>query len=185
MSGLTEKKLQNKRFMHSEEAIICAFLSVRDYVSVDLLISRAQVSRSTFYRHHKNVRRIVLDYEDYLLNKFAKTMESWEENKELRFYFKQLLIFIVANKKIMLFLVQHGGKGVLEELIMELEPIIIGKIKIPRWAETAIIVYRSEAMGLLEKWAEEDFYEGKLNRVLENIVYLTASARERLAKLDN
>lgn len=177
--------MRDKRFLHSEDAIIRSFLSIRDSVSVDYLISRAQISRSTFYRHHKNVKRIVLDYEDYLLNKYSKTMKGWRNGKELKFYYKQLLLFIIANKKIVLFLVQHGEKGIFERLIMKLEPIIVKRIKLPERAKTTLIVYRSEIMGLLEEWAREEFFEEKLNKVLKNIVYLTLTMKDRLMELDS
>ena len=185
MSGLTEKRMRDKRFLHSEDAIIRSFLSIRDSASVDYLTSRAQISRSTFYRHHKSVERIVLDYEDFLLDKYVKTVKGWRENRELKFYFRQLLIFTIVNKKIILFLVQQGEKKVFEGLILELEPIILKAINLPKWAKTVLAVYRSEILGLLEEWAKEEFLEDNLNRVLKNIIYLTVTAKERLIELDS
>ena len=177
--------MRDKRFLHSEEAIIRSFLSIRNCVSVDSLVSRAQISRSTFYRHHKSIKNIVLDYEDYLLNRFMNTMSEWRGNKDLKFYYKQMLIFIITNKKILLFLIQHGEKSVLEGLIVKLEPTIMEIIRFPKRTETALIVYRYEILGLLEEWAKEEFTEENLERVLKNIVYLTTTMKERLLELDN
>ncbi len=184
-SGLTEKRMQDKRFLHSEEAIINAFLSIRDCISVKFLISRAQISRSTFYRHHKNIKRIVLDYEEYLLDKYSKVINTWKKDNELRFYFKQLLFFIISNKKIILFLIQHGEKEVLEELIIELEPIVTSAMNLPKWARLTIVVYRNEITGLLTEWSKENFSDEDLNRILRSILYLTSTIRERLLQLDN
>lgn len=178
--------MRDKRFIRSEEVIIRAYLSIKGRMTVNNLLSRAQISRSTFYRHHNSMRRILLDYEDYLLMQFKKAKGEWRGKKEVRFYYRQLLFFIIANKNMVLFLVQHGEEGVIEGLVEELEPVIIEIIRLPKWAEMGVVVHRNELIGLLIEWGRRDgFSEVCLNKVLDNIVYLSLTAKERLLYLDN
>ena len=184
-SGLTEKRMRDRRFRRTEKAILYAVFSVRDYPNASIVAKKARISRSTLYRHHKNTRNIISDYEKYMLKKYSRMVEKWGKNKKLRFYFEQMLVFVVANKKIILFLLKNGRKGILEGMIAKLEPKVVKAARLPKKAKTVLVVYRGEVLGLLEEWGKSGFSDKELNKVLENIIYLTNTIRERLLNLKN
>ena len=185
MSGLTERRMRDKRFIRSEEVIIRAYSSIGNRMTVNNLLSRAQISRSTFYRHHRNLKRVLLDYEDYLLLMFKKTMSGWKDKKEVKFYFRQLLFFIIANKRMMSFLIRYGERRIFDKILVEFEPIIIKVTRLPEWAKTTLVVYKNELIGLLGEWAEDDFSETSLDKILDDMVYLSVTVKDRLICLDN
>ncbi len=184
-SGLTEKRMRDRRFRRTEKAILYVVFSVRDYSSASIVAKKARISRSTLYRHHKNTRNIISDYEKYMLKKYSRTIEKWGKNKKLRFYFEQMLFFIVANKKIILFLLKNGRTGIFEGMMTRLELKVVKATRLPKQAKTVLVVYRGEVLGLLEEWGKSEFSDKELDKVLENIMYLTNTIRSRLLGLEN
>ena len=69
---ITEKRLKDKRFRDTEEAIVMAFFVLKDKICLKRLIKTAGISRSTLYRHHENINKIVPDYEEYMVSKYKR-----------------------------------------------------------------------------------------------------------------
>ena len=70
-SGITEKRLKDKRFKKTEEAILRVFFETKECISVKSLAIKIGVARSTIYCHHKSIREILPDYEKYILKEFV------------------------------------------------------------------------------------------------------------------
>ena len=97
---ITEKRLNNKRFKKSEEALIRAFFSERRRLNARVIMKRAKISRSTLYRHHRTIYDIVPDYEDFILVKYNRLMRKLTDKKRtnMRIIYYQMLITISLEK---------------------------------------------------------------------------------------
>lgn len=62
--GITEKRLNDKRFKKTEEAILGAFFDKNGYITVMEIAKKVGVTRSTIYGHHRVMREIVKDYKN-------------------------------------------------------------------------------------------------------------------------
>lgn len=185
-SGLTEKRMQDKRFRKTEEAILDAVYSSCNCDGTVVYVTRkAHIARTTFYRHHGAIRKIVNDYEEYLLRLFSNYLRRWRHKQQIRLYFEQMLLFIVANKKTVWFLMRNDGGVVIEKMIKKLEPEIMNSYGISTKYRLGFAVYRKEVLGLIEEWGKGNFRIEELEKVLNNMVYLTKTIRKRLVLLDN
>lgn len=184
-SGLTEKRMQDKRFRRTEDAILVAVIPAKEELSVAKIVKDASISRSTFYRHHRTVQSIVSDYETYIIKQFLKLINRWNQNQRLSVYYEQTLLFINANKIIVGFLLEHGESKVIEKMVKVIEPMIIKIYRIPKNRELMLAVYRKEVLGIIEEWKKNDFESEAMKKVLGNIMYLTESLRGRLIQLEN
>lgn len=185
MGELTEKKLKNKRFHKTEEAIIMAFSLIKDYSSTKRFVKVAQISRSTLYRHHKTISQIIPDYEEYIFKKYKKVIQKLLKNKNitLRHLYQRTLIFIVANKKIAQFLYQFGNHSTLEKMIFLLQPKIIAAHRISNYSMFRI--YIKEVIEVIEQWENNGFKIDEISPTIGKIMYLTNTARDRLGPISS
>lgn len=181
---LTDKKLRNKRFRETEKAILIAFFSSEGFLNVGAIARRAQISRSTLYRHHKVVCEIGLDYEEYILRKYNFLIERIMEKRKIkiRTVYHQTLIFILKNKEIFGLMIRRSNGYLIEKMIKKVEPRIKEIYKLPKNCNKILRIYRKEITGLIEDWIKNDFVEDEI-AILDDIVYLTEIMRLRLMPL--
>ena len=181
---ITDKKLNNRRFRKTEEAILEAFFGNKVVLSARVIAKRAKVSRSTLYRHHRAVYRIVPDYEEYILDKYKKLIRYLIKNKgiKVKTVYYQTLFFILRNKTIFKLTVDFNNGETIEKIIKRILPKIVDEYKLQKNCEKALKIYKKEIAGLIEDWIKNDFVEEE-RVVLNNIMYLTNTLRRRLMPL--
>lgn len=183
--GITTKRLNNKRFRKTEDAIVEAFFKCDSYASVEQIARRAGIYRSTVYYHHSAKNGIVLDYERYILYSYNKVIGRMLRAKQSHLsdiYFRTLL-FIIANRHIFLLLAEAHDTRVIHEMIDHLRGKIERSARLPKNSEKIFRVYRSEVVAILEKWGEDGYPESEMTQVLDDIMYLTRTIRTRLKPL--
>ena len=180
---ITEKKLKNKRFCKTEEAIVKAILSAKDKLNLAQLIHLAHASRSTVYRHHGSINEIVPNYEKYLLRKCKTTLNHLIRIKNIRleYLYERLMIFLLNNQQIIRLILKYGDSSFIEKLVIILKPKIIKTSKISN--DEALILYNKEIAGLIELWVHAGFDESNIVPTVEKIMYLTNHAQTRLNPL--
>ena len=182
-SRITEKKLKNKRFKRTEDAIIAAFFLSREVLSVDRLVKLAGISRSTLHRHHKNIYEIAPDYKQYILAKYRRMINRLLKTKRTklsRIYYK-ILIFLIAYQRIIEFLLRSGDTGLIEDMVTYLSPKISSTHKITN--SEILAIYNKEVSGVIEQWIAGGFQKDAISATVDKITYLTDTAKTRLAPI--
>lgn len=161
-----------------------AFFSTREILSLERLLRFAKISRSTLYRHHKNLSEIAPDYEKYILKKCQNTMRRLMiiKKSRLRTLYQRILIFLSANQLIMKFLLEYGEPDLVERIVTAIKPKILatGKVK----DGEMFTLYAKEISGLIESWCRSGFEKEDLIPTLDKIMYLTETAFTRLSPLN-
>lgn len=180
---ITEKKLKNKRFRNTEETIIATLLTTKELLSPSRLIKIAGISRSTLYRHHQNVHKIIPDYERYISRRFktnyARLMKIGYIR--LRFLYEQIFPLLLANQPIIKLILQHDNHNFTEQIIAILKPKILTVARISDGE--AFRIYAKEVAALVETWCNNGFKKTEINPTVDKIMYLTNSAHTRLSPL--
>ena len=183
--GITDKRLANKRFRKTEEAILRVFFEENIYIGMGELAEKAGVARSTIYHHHKTVRGIVVDYERYILRKYKRTMAKVLRTKDtsMRMLYNKTLMFIMQNRQIFLIVIRGGRNEVFDKMMMAIRLTIEDIEKLPKNAEKIFDVYAGEVGALLKRWSKKEFREEEVEGLLRDILYLTKTMRVRLKPL--
>lgn len=180
--GITEKRLANRKFKRTEEAILRVFFETKSYISIGKMAVKAGVARSTVYNHHRTVWEITTDYKEYILRKYQrlarKIMKA--KNLRLRMVFVRILYFILADRKIFEILIKDGRVEIFEEMLVEIQPKLAIVMRLPKNSQTLFAVYKSEVARLIYEWGSKGFDQNEMKKILDEILYLTETARERL-----
>lgn len=184
-SGLTDKNMADKRFRKTENAIFFAYYKLRSYPSAKKLAKTAKISRSTLYRHHKRVQYISVDYEEFLLRDYTKTINRLiEKDAEIKIIYLRTLVFITAHRRVFIALFKEDRKEVIKSMIGLLKSRIITKEwRLSGNLDKMYIVYANEILGVIECWSVQKFTNKSLERVLNDILYLTRASRKKLLPL--
>ncbi len=182
--GITEKRLADRRFRRTEEAILRAFFATSGDTGIVEIAKKAGVARSTVYIHHRAVKEIVPDYEKYVLKKYRKMVRGIlvVKNSKLETVFVRTLIFMIANKRIFTMILSNNNT-IIEKMINEISVKIASSMRMPKSQENVFKIYRSEIIVLIDDWCRKDFEYKEMNKLVENIIYLTNTARIRLGVL--
>ena len=182
-SGLTEKKMANKKFQKTETAIFTAYYKFRDFPTAKTLARRAKISRSTLYRHHEKPSALPKDYENYLLETYARKMRAFL-NKDLpsRTIFLRTLVFISNNRTVFTALFKDGHKEIVKKLLDKLKPQILKDWNYAGNTEKLYKIYQNEILGLIETWSEDNFDIKEVETVLNDIIYLNKTTPRHLAR---
>lgn len=182
MDRITEKKLKNKRFLSTEKTIIITTLSAKESLSLSRFISLSKISRSTFYRHHKNLQGIAPDYEALFLKRCRRaTRPLHNSTSQLKSIFTRLLIFLLANRMYIELILKKGNHNFIEQILLILKPTILATSQIKDGEMFSI--YAKEVAGLIEAWCEAGFSKKTLFTTVNKIIYLTTTANLRLSPL--
>lgn len=186
-TGITEKRMQNRRFRKTEEAILRVVSGGDVYIGTKEMASKAGVARSTFYHHHKTVREIVPDYKRYILQKYVRLVNKMMRQKGagIRKMYGKMLIFMMQHKPVFKMLLKSDGNEIIKEMLTKLEPKAIKHMRIGKKMGKVLGIYKSEVVGLIVGWAEGDFNEKEMGAVIEDVMYLTETAKERLGPIVN
>ncbi len=180
---ITDKKLKNKRFKKTEEAIIMALFAAKETLSIDRIIRIAGISRSTLHRHHKTVYDIIPNYERYILRKYERSITCVLKIKKIRLacVYRKTLIFIRVYHRIIELLIKYGKPDIIEKIIAVIKPKILATGKITNTAMFAI--YTKEVSEIIAQWVLNGFDKAEILNTVEKIMYLTNSAKDRLGPI--
>lgn len=182
------KGLGDARFRRTEDALFGVIFEEGGMkLSVVEIARRIGVNRGTLYRHHRAMREIIKDYEQYILEKYAELMIEIRkrDSVELRRMYYEMVLFILQNRRIFEMLIKQKNFKVLDEMIVVLKPEIMDFIRLSGSHERIFRVYTGEIVGLITDWELDGFREVEIVKLLNNIMYLTESARRRLLSLAN
>ena len=178
--------MKNCRFRKSEHAIfITYFYKLKDYPSAKKLAKLAGISRSTLYYHHKNVRCIPADYENYLLHSYYQAIKNLTHKEVINIkniYFRTL-IFISSNKEVIKVLFKDGRKEVVKKMLDYLKPRIVSEWQIEGDIDKMYDIYKNEVLGCIELWGKHGFSKATFQTTLEDILYLTSTASQKLSPI--
>lgn len=181
--GITEKRLNNRRFKRTEEAILRTFFEEDIFIGAKDMAKKAGVARSTFYHHHRTVREIVPDYKRYILRKYNRLVKRVDEKKDLRIVFERMMIFIIQNKRVFEIFLKTGDNSVLRSMLISLRLKIINYARLPKNNDKIIEVYFDEIIGLITRWIENGCDNDGRMMLIVDVLYLTNTLRPRLKGL--
>ena len=182
--GLTEKRMRDKRFKRTEEAILRVFFEEDNYISPLEMAKKVGVARSTFYHHHRAIREIIPDYEKFLLCRYRRKIRRLLKKRgvRMRVLFFEMLVFIMKHQETFGVLIRNKNTEIIEEMIKEMLPRIGQPMGLPKNSGKIVRVYISEIIEVIKMWGEEGF-SSSIGEVLDNMMYLTETARLRLKPL--
>lgn len=185
ISRLTEKKMANKRFCKSENAIFITYCKFKDYPSAKLIAQKSKISRSTIYRHHGRPQNIPRDYEEYLLHLYQKKMGKILNKKgiDLKTLFLRTLIYIYSNRKTIKVLFSSGRSEIIKKILKTLKARILIVWNLTGDLDELYCIFENEIIGVIETWSKQGFRANFLDTTLNDIVQLTNTAPKRLAFL--
>lgn len=183
--GLTEKRMTNKRFRKTEEAILKVFFEGNYYMCAKEVAEKAGVSRATVYNHHRVIKEILQDYEKYILRKYRRMIRKVTKDKGTRLarIYLRFLLFMVKEKKIFRMLIKNGRRAALEKMMFEIKIKIVNYAGLPKNSEKIFRIYVNEVTGLMVEWGQSGFMEVEIENLLRDIMYLTDTLRNRLGQL--
>ena len=183
--GLTEKRMNDRRFRRVEEAILKVVINEDYYIGVGEMAKKIGVARSTVYNHHRAVREIIPDYERYLLSRYNRIISKILKRREMRIrdVMRHVLIFVLHNREVFMFLEKCGRRGIYGQMMTKMELELSRRLRLPNNYQKMYIVYRGEVMELMAEWVKNGVVEEEMNELLGDIVGLTDTMRIRLKGL--
>lgn len=176
--------MANKKFQKTEQAIFIAYYKFQDYPCVKKISKHAKISRSTFYRHHQNASDIPHDYEVFLLKAYDCQIKSFlKKNSSPKPAVLRLLVFISSNKTVIKALFKDGQKETIKKMLSHIRPLTTSNWRFASNSDKVYRVYENEILGVIESWGKNNFSSCKIDNTLNDILYLTKTAPERLAPL--
>lgn len=182
---LTEKNMANKLFKKNEQAILLAYYKFKDYPTAKRIAHHAKISRSTLHRHHKTPYNIPHDYEEYLFRIYIRKMKSHlkKDQSNLQNLFLRFLVFIFSNREIIQALFRDGHKDFIKRMLGPLKPRILADWRLSGNLDKIYTIYENEILGVIENWGKHHFANQDLSGVLNDIMFLTKTARQKLLPL--
>ena len=162
-----------------------AFFLAKDKLSLKRILYTAKISRSTLYRHHKNLAEIAPDYEKYIIKKCKNYMKPLmkDDDSQLKVLYQRILVFMVTNRLIIRFLLKYSNQNILEKIVRALKPKILASGKV---ADGEMFkIYSKEVAGIIEGWCKLGFKKDALVPTTNKIMYLTDQAYPRLSPLNS
>ena len=205
MSLLTLDKLKDKRFYATEKAI---FHSVAGGATkeIEMITVTAKISRATFYRHHEAAHTIEGDYErlvEMWVRGLVKRMSASSNGQKkvgannnskrglgvgssdvriLRKVYFELLFFMYKHRELFSYFLMRENTRVYSKIIKEAKPLVMNIWRAARWMEGVYEIYAGEVVGVMVRWGMDGFPEEEMMEALDNIMYLTVTAKERLGR---
>ena len=178
-TGITEKRLNDKRFQKTEDLILAVFFAMRGYISMSKLAVKVGVARSTIYSHHPSSNDIMVDYRKYILRKYKRAINKAMNSRsmQMRTAYRQMLLFILQNRKIFEILLRGQDRLVFVELVKYMAEMIQARMKLPKNNEVGIEIYTSAIVEIIQDWGRNGFPSSDMVKVLTNILYITDNAR--------
>ena len=186
VNRLTEKRMADRRFRINEQKIIDAFIGDDNYISIEAMAKKAGVARSTFYRHHKTVGRIVPDYRRFILRKYERMIRKLnKEGVSLEVICLKSLYFIIYNKRAFKILMKYNGRETIIEMAEVLNDRVSKYARLPKNCYKMLDVFNSEIAEILYEWIRRGNPEKEVEELSQEVLYLAKTIRKRLGALQD
>ncbi len=182
-SGLVFDKSGDRRFCGTEEVIFDVFAKLDDGISLEVVVKKAGISSSTFYRHHKSINGLLHDYEEMIMERFRRFVKADYNGVDFRQTVHLMLIFIVINKKVIEVIAIKDNYLIIYYMVRVLKNRIVLSGYLTEKNDRVFDIYVCEVCGVIKGWQEDGFSEHLLMRIEEDIMYLTLTINDRLGKL--
>ena len=173
------RKYRDRRFRKNEALIFDVCFDAEEIVSVKKFTRKTGVSKTTFYRHHKDMHIIQADYEEYILWEFSCALKEFKSCR-LQEVFRRTLYFMITYRRLFEVFPKKRGDEALRGMIFKLKPKILAQTPM---REIVFRLYADEVVNILREWAKGGCRKNETEKVLYNIMYLTNSASIRLGPL--
>ncbi len=150
------------------------------------LVRRAQISRSSFYRHHRTTPEIIVDYNQVIMRVYRRDIKrrvAVRQGTGMRGLYLGMMLFVLKNKLVFGILFKYEGAKVVEQMILLSKARIEQVCQLPRHSEKVMKIYAKEVAGVFEMWGRLEFAEKEAERVFHEIMYLTNTIGVRLGEL--
>lgn len=150
------------------------------------LVKRAQISRSTFYRHHHTTPEIIVDYSRVIMKVYRRDVKRRVKGRRemgMRGLYLGMMLFVLKNKMVFGILFKYEGAKVVEQMILLSKTWIEQVCQLPKHSEKVMKIYAKEVAGVFEMWGQLEFTENEAERVFHEIMYLTNTIGVRLGEL--
>ena len=186
-SGQIFDKAGDRRFCETEWDIFSVFADPNTEPSIKSYTSRAGISSSTFYRHHKSVYALLQDYEQMVMEQFWQFMYETVDYEKvgLRQIVYRMLVFIMLNKDVIGVVASRDNYLIFYLMVKTLRNKVSLTVCQNGDTNRVFDVYVCEVCGLIKDWHESGYPERALPRIENDIVYLSLTINERLGKLAN
>jgi AcrR family transcriptional regulator len=184
-SGQIFSSAGDRRFRGTEEAIFNVFADSGAKLSIKIVIRRAGISSSTFYRHHKSINNLLYDYEHMIMENFRKFVQEPAGHKKTNFrqVIYRMLVFIMLNKRIIKVVASRDNYLIIYRMVKTLKNWIVMAKYLISDENRIFDIYVCEVCGVIKNWHEDDYPECVLMKIENDIVYLTLTIGDRLGKL--
>lgn len=170
---MTEKKMANRRFRKTEDAICAVFMGGKRR-AVGKMAERASISRSTFYYHHQSMSDVVTDHRKYIIQKYRKLMgRVLKPGARLRTVYLQMLMFILRERQVFLMFSEAGEREIFCQMVDRLRKKVERTTRTTESAERVFELYRAEMITVLEGWGRNGFLEKEVGQTLKNMMVVT------------
>ena len=189
MSGdkprITAKHLKNKRFWQTEQKILQVYFEHHGYITVSELTKKAEITRSTFYHHHRAVYEILTDYEDFLVTEYGREINSLSKLKHIsiRKICSTTVFFISRHKKFFEILRNGKRREIFFAMQEKARPLLIKEMRLPPGSAKVYLVCAGEINTLITDWIDFGCCSDSTGRLISDTTLLIETARIRLAPI--
>lgn len=179
--------MRDKRYRKTEDAILKVFFKEsKNEITMVKMAKKAGIGRSTMYVHHHAIKKIIPDYEKYILREYGLTMRrrSRAKNTTLKSLYFDTLVFILRNRKIFEMFLRFDDRDIIIKMIEKLKVEIAGFARLPKNSEKIFKIYTGEIVEVIFEWGKKGLPENELEKVLSDIIYLTNTCRDRLMPIN-
>lgn len=180
--------MKDRRYRRTEDRILTVFFDENEKdCTMSKMARKARVGRSTIYTHHHAMREIIPDYEDYILAEYSAIARRRlkTKNSSLRIIYLDMLIFVLRHKKIFKMFLKYGDRKILERMVGKLEGRLARYMRFPKRYKKIFRIYVNEIVGVIEEWGEKGFSEKEIEKLLNDVMYLTETAHDRLMPINH
>ena len=180
---------KDRRYYKTEKAIFDALgtLLLENPMTVSLhpteLARRSKIAPSTFYRHFPTIDEAIKYRERNMMRRFRFMVKSLRENHPtLRQCIERVILFIYSNQRFFDVCLTQGNRKTLEFIFEILKPKIYKTCHLPKNSERMLKICFNEIYSLIDEWHKESFNEEKIKDLINEILYLLETAKQRLIR---
>ena len=162
---------KDERFYKTEKAI---FDALRELIE----------ERPTTLSHYQNIDEAIRTKENNLKRRFRVMLRAkTEDNIDLRQNISRIIYFIYQNRDYFATALCRGNHRMIKVIFEDIKPKICRACHLPKNSDLIFHICLSEICALIEIWSKESFDPDKIEKLVEDILYLLKTARNHLITL--
>ena len=180
----------DKRYEETEKEFLSSYLKAKKQKPYSICIHIADIlkiakrSESTFHRHYHSIDEIITKKEKRVLKEYRQTLQKFRKKSfSTRQIIQNILFFVRENQDFFKVVFLQNNQDFFEKFMGELKPFIK-----KNWFDNSNKIYQlcvGEIYIVIKNWGEINFNVDKLEKTLNDIVYLIESARPRLGAVQH